>query len=60
ALRIEPGDERVRELAEEGARVYVAASAGETATEPAAEAPDATSWRRSDSSWGHGGTSAGW
>ncbi|MFC8927619.1 AAA family ATPase [Streptomyces albidoflavus] len=60
ALRIEPGDERVRELAEEWARVYVAASAGETATEPAAEAPDATSWRRSDSSWGHGGTSAGW
>ncbi|MEU0143049.1 AAA family ATPase [Streptomyces albidoflavus] len=60
ALRIEPGDERVRELAEEGARVYVAASAGETATEPAAEAPDATSWRQSDSSWGHGGTSAGW
>lgn len=61
ALRIEPGDERVRELAEEWARAHVAADAGEDATpEPAAEAPDATSWRRSESSWGHGGTSAGW
>ncbi|MER7034957.1 tetratricopeptide repeat protein, partial [Streptomyces albidoflavus] len=59
ALRIEPDDERVRELAEEWARAYVAASEGEQ-TAPAPETPDATSWRRSDSSWGHGGTSAGW
>ncbi|MEU5361073.1 AAA family ATPase [Streptomyces albidoflavus] len=59
ALRIEPDDERVRELAEEWARAYVAASEGEE-TAPAPETPDATSWRRSDSSWGHGGTSAGW
>ncbi|MEU2890940.1 ATP-binding protein [Streptomyces albidoflavus] len=61
ALQIEPGDERVRELAEEWTRAYAAASAdGTTIPEPAAEAPDAVSWRRSDSSWGHGGTSAGW
>ncbi|MER7781947.1 tetratricopeptide repeat protein [Streptomyces albidoflavus] len=61
ALQIEPGDERVRELAEEWTRACAAASAdGTTIPEPAAEAPDAVSWRRSDSSWGHGGTSAGW